>query len=175
MLAATETAMPGVGLSIPQVVEREATPDLAIKASGAMRDLPQFAPPLFGETHAWMLANGVMPGLHIFRYRRFGNDGSVELDVGNIVDRPVTAGGKVVADELPAGRHAVATYTGPYDRLYDAFCMLNGWINARGLKPDAGSGPDGYSLACQLEIYRVSPRETDNPSKFETDIMIKLA
>ena len=41
MLAATETAMPGVGLSIPQVVEREATPYLAIKASGAMRDLPQ--------------------------------------------------------------------------------------------------------------------------------------
>ena len=44
--ATTPLTLPGIGLSIPHVVEREAEPYLALGASGAMRDLPQFAPPL---------------------------------------------------------------------------------------------------------------------------------
>jgi len=175
MLAVTETALPGIGLSIPQVVERGAEPYLAIRTGGAMRDLPQFAPPLQPKLHGWMADRKIKPGLTLFRYRGFGSDGSVELDVGATTAQAETGSDEVIAGELPAGRYAAATYTGPYDRLYDAFCMLNGWINARGLTPDAQSGPDGFRPACQVEIYRVGPMETNDPTTFETDIVIKLA
>jgi DNA gyrase inhibitor GyrI len=175
MLAVTETAMDGIGLSIPHVVERPATPSLAYRISGKMSELPQFAPPYFGKLHEWMTSHGVAPGLHFFRYRRFGNDGDVELDVGNAIAVTVDASDGVTADPIPAGRYAFATYTGPYDRLYDAFAMLNGWISARGLKADARSGPDGQHMACQIEFYRISPRDTPDPARHETDILIKLA
>ncbi|MCG6857892.1 MAG: GyrI-like domain-containing protein [Salaquimonas sp.] len=174
MLPVTETAMPGIGLSIPQVIEREAEPCLAFRTGGAMTDLPQFAPPYFGKLHEWMASHGVTAGTHFFRYHRFGNDGGVELDVGSTVNHPVEASGGVIADEIPAGRYAFATYTGPYDRLHDAFCMLNGWIGARSLKADAQHEPDGHRPACQLEIYRIGPMDRDDPAKFETDILIKL-
>ena len=87
-----------------------------------------------------------------------------------------TAGsGGVVADAIPAGRYACATYTGPYDRLYDAFLMLNGWMRGRGLEPDARHDHAGEQLACQLEIYRVTPMEEKDPARLVTELLIKLA
>lgn len=170
MLAPTETDMPGIGLTIPSVMERKAVPYLAIAASGPMRDLPQFAPPKFHALHGWMRDNGVAARDGFFRYRRFGADGSVELEVGSITGGATAGGGEVVAGELPAGRYACATYRGPYDRLYDAFAMLNGWIEARGLTQAGQSGaPD-----CQVEIYRISPAQTADPMQWKTDLLLKL-
>ena len=175
MLAVTETALPGIGLSIPQVVEREAVPSVALRASGEMRKLPEFAPPLFGSLHEWTSAHGIEPVAHFFRYRRFGEDGSVELDVGNTLRAPVEASGDVISDEIPAGRYATAIYTGPYDRLYDAFLMLNGWLRGRGLEPAALENREGSQAGCQLEIYRISPANEADPEKWQTDLMIRLA
>ena len=170
MLAVTETALPGAGLSIPCVVEREAQPCLVIRTSGAMPDLPKFAPPKFGELRDWMRTRGIAPKPGFFRYRRFGAGGHVELDVGNLVTAAETGAGNVEADNLPAGRYALATYIGPYDRLYDAFSMLQGWMAMRGLKP----ARNGDEIGGQIEIYRVSPMDVDDPAKFETDILILL-
>lgn len=175
MLPVTETALPGAGLSIPQVIEREAEAYLACRAGGAMRDLPRFAPPHFARLHEWMAGRGIRPGAGFFRYRRFGGDGGVELDVGNLVDRAIEPADGVVADELPAGRYAFATYRGPYDRLYDATCMLHGWIRARGLAPVETRNVDGVAPGCQLEIYRVGPMDADDPSGYETDLYIQIA
>ena len=171
MLAPTETAMPGIGLSIPSVVERKAVPYLAIAASGPMRALPEFAPPKFEALHRWMRENGVPAGEGFFRYRRFGEDGGVEMEIATVTEAPTTGAGEVEAHELPAGRYALATYKGPYDRLFDAFAMLNGWIAARGLRPAGRPG----SPECQAEIYRISPARTGDPAKWETDLLVKLA
>ncbi|GIL03284.1 MAG: DNA gyrase inhibitor [Alphaproteobacteria bacterium] len=170
MLAITETAMPGIGLSIPAVIEREAVPYLAIRASGPMRELVRFAPPVFHRLHGWMREHGVAGRDGFFRYRRFGADGTVELDVGTTTAAAASGGGEVIADMLPAGRYAAATYAGPYDRLYDAFAMLNGWMAARGLAAARAGG----EIGCQVEIYRVSPAQTEDASKWETDILVLL-
>ncbi|MEC9342642.1 MAG: GyrI-like domain-containing protein [Pseudomonadota bacterium] len=176
MLSVTETALPGIGLSIPRVIEREAESYLAMRSGGAMRDLPQFAPPLIADLHDWMARRGIVAaGPVFFRYRRLGSDGSVELDVGHAVARPGETGDGVVEDALPAGRYAAATYTGPYDRLHDAFCMLHGWIRARGLEPAETAGPQGRMIGCQLEIYRIGPGDTGDPVKYETDLFLQIA
>lgn len=170
MLAVTQTALPGIGLSIPQVGDRHAQPYLAIRANGPMQQLPQFAPGNFERLHNFMRKNGVEAGEGFFRYRAFREDGSVELDVGTTTGRAVGGGGEVFADTLPAGRYASATYTGPYDRLYDAFCMLNGWVTARGL---AVAGEDD-APECQVEIYRISPAQEADPVRWETDLLLKI-
>lgn len=176
MLDVTNTAHEGAGLSTPCVIDRAAQPYVALPAAGSMAELPRFAPQRLPELHEWMRDNAVVSGMEgFFRYREFGNDGSVRLEVGTTTPGPVAASGEVIADALPAGRYAFATHTGSYDRLYDAFLMLDGWIRGRGLTPDGERGPEGVRPACQIEIYRVSPMDTDDAGQWQTDLLVKLA
>ena len=175
MLPVTQTAMDGVHLSVPHVVTRKAVHYVAIPLSGKMRDLPQFAPPKFEELHRWMSERNVASAMEgFFRYRAFGHDGSVEMEVGTTTHGAAEGDGDVIAATLPAGRYAHAVHTGPYDRLYDAVLMLEGWMGGRGLTPDGAYGPDGEKPACQVEIYRVTPMQEKDPRKWETDILVKL-
>ncbi|MEZ5792785.1 MAG: GyrI-like domain-containing protein [Nitratireductor sp.] len=174
MLATTETALPGIALSIPSVVVRKAEPFLAIAATGEMAKLPEFAPPKFASLHGYMAENGIEGRYGFFRYRRFSG-GSVMLDVGTATTAPASGEGAVIAGELPAGRYVSATLTGPYDRLYDAFLMLEGWLKGRGLACEGTHDGQGWEPACQLEIYRISPADTNDPMKWETDLLLKIA
>ncbi|MBZ0162605.1 MAG: GyrI-like domain-containing protein [Notoacmeibacter sp.] len=171
MLAVTETAFDGAHLSVPQVVTRKEEPYVAIAVSGPMTDMPAFAPQKFPVLHEWMGRNGIAGGAGFFRYRRFRDDGAVEMEVATTTREPVAGEGEVPSSALPGGRYAIATFTGPYDRLHDAMCMLNGWIAGRGLAP-AGE-PDRPD--CQVEIYRVSPADTDDPAQWVTELRVKIA
>jgi len=175
MLSVDKTANEGVSLSIPGVVMRAAEPYLAIRAHGPITKLPEFAPPLFARLHEWMRDNNVASGMSgFFRYRRFSG-AEVELEVGTTTRGAAEGGGEVISGELPAGRYAHAVHTGPYDRLYDAFLMLEGWMGGRGLTPAGRYGPDGARPECQVEIYRVTPMQTEDPLQWKTDMLIKLA
>jgi hypothetical protein len=110
-----------------------------------------------------------------FRYCRFGADGTVDVEIGTTVTKPAPEIAGLVRGLLPAGRYATATLFGPYDRLYDSFLMLNGWMEGRGLQSSSTHGDDGSHPECQMEIYRVGPVQTENPMRFETDLMLKLS
>ena len=172
MLQVTRTAGAGIALSVPGVVQRKAAPYLAIPVSGAMVDLPKFAPQKFMALNRWIGERQIAAAEFGFiRYRAFGKDGSVRLEVAMATNKKAKGEGEVVAGALPAGRYAMATLTGPYDRLYDAFCMLEGWIRGRGLK---AAGKPGKP-ECQLELYRVSPATEADPAKWQTDLAVMLA
>lgn len=175
MLPVTETAFEGAGLSVPVVVDRNAMPYVAIAASGPMADLPRFAPPLFPRLHGWMQQHGLAGTAGMFRYRAFHGDGGVAMEVATLLDRAARGDGAVIAGELPAGRYATATYTGPYDRLHDAFCMLSGWLRGRGLSADERYEAGSRFPAAQAEIYRVTPMDTADPARWKTDLLLKLA
>lgn len=176
MLDVTSTATRGAALSIPQVIERQEESFLAYRVKGAMRDLPNFAPGNFELLERWMKRKGLPAGkAPFFRYIRFGGDGEVELEVGYTTCHAHSGGDGVSGGKFPAGRYASATFTGPYDRLYDAFAMLNGWMDERGLRPDTRRDGTGRSPACHLEIYRVGPAQESDPVRWETDLLIRLA
>jgi hypothetical protein len=175
MLDVSQTGLQGIAVSVPRVIERPAIDYVALAVSGPMRRLSEFAPPKIAELSEMMKRNGIPGGMPaFFRYRNFGADGSVELEVGTTVTKPAPGVDGLESGLLPAGRYATATLFGPYDRLYDSFLMLQGWMDGRGLR-SAGTYDDGGSLPeCQMEIYRVGPLQTDNPMRFETDLMLKL-
>jgi len=176
LLDVSQTGLHGVSVSVPRVIERPAIDYVALAVSGPMKRLPEFAPPKIVELSDLMNRHGIaggMPGF--FRYRRFGADGSVELEVGTTATKAAPAIDGMVRGLLPAGRYAAATLFGPYDRLYDSFLMLHGWMEGRGLQ-SSGKHDDGGSLPeCQMELYRISPIQQSEPALFETDILIKLA
>ncbi|MFZ2101444.1 MAG: GyrI-like domain-containing protein [Oricola sp.] len=176
MLPVEKTAYEGAGVSVPSVITRKAEPYVAIAVAGPMPKLSEFAPQKFPDLHRWMAENGVASGMAgFFRYRRFDRSGLVELEVGTTTLKPEKAGDGVIAGEIPAGRYAHAVHTGPYDRLHDAFLMLEGWMGGRGLTPEGDYGPDGESPACQMEIYRVTPMQENDPRLWKTEILVKLA
>jgi DNA gyrase inhibitor GyrI len=176
MLDVSQTGLQGIAVSVPRVIERPAIDYVAIAVFGPMQRLPEFAPPKIAELSEVMKRSGIPGGMPaFFRYRRFGADGSVELEVGTTVTRPVPAIDGMVSGQLPAGRYATATLFGPYDRLYDSFLMLHGWMEGRGLQASATNGAEGSHPECQMEIYRVGPVQTENPMRFETDLMLKLS
>ncbi|QKV19757.1 GyrI-like domain-containing protein [Oricola thermophila] len=176
MLPVEKTAHEGAGLSVPCVIEREAEHYVALPAAGPMSNLPEFAPPKFRELHDLLADMGIADiGDGFFRYRSFSRQGHAELEVGNLVKRGIDAAAEIIAGEIPAGRYAFATHTGPYDRLHDAFLMLEGWMGGRGLEPEGMYGPEETRPACQLEIYRIHPMMEQDPRLWKTDILVKLA
>ena len=170
MLDITGTAGDGITLTVPGVIEVEERSYLAIPVSGQMADLPRFAPPIIDRLMSWLGERGLKPLEFFFRYRSFGSDGSVRLEVGAVPDGSTEPEGDVIAGTLPAGRYAKATLTGPYDRLYDAFAMLDGWQSHRGA--EAERLPSG-EVAGQFEFYRIGPAQESDPMKWQTDILIK--
>lgn len=174
MLPVTETAFDGASLSIPQVVTLAERHYVAIRTKGRMSEMPSFAPPLFPELHGWMAAKGVRGTTGFFRYLAFGDDGSVEMEVATLTDGSVEASGRVSASSLPQGRYVSATYTGPYDRLYDAFCMLSGWVDGRGLCIAETMNGGMRRPDVQAELYHVSPADTPDPAQWRTELLIRL-
>jgi effector-binding domain-containing protein len=171
MLPATRTAGEGIALSVPQVEKRKAQPYVAVAVTGPMAKLPQFAPPKIGELAAKLAAAGVVPaGPAFFRYRKFSGD-RVELEIAFPVAAKAPEIAGAIKASLPAGRYACATFAGPYDRLFDAMCMLNGWIEGRGLAPAGRPGQP----ECQVERYRVSPMDTQAAAEWRTDLLVRLA
>ncbi len=175
MKPVNETAFEGAGLSVPQVIEREAEPHVAIAWSGPMADMPMHAPAMFPVLHGWMASKGLKGRAGFFRYRGVGDDGNVRMEVGTTVNSTAEGEANVLADTVPAGRYAHAVYTGPYDRLYDAMCMLSGWVKGRNLRAEESVDATGRFPAVQIEVYRVSPADTPEPAAWKTDLLVKLA
>ncbi|MCB1419068.1 MAG: GyrI-like domain-containing protein [Notoacmeibacter sp.] len=175
MLPVTETAFDGAHLSVPQVVARKAASYAAIPVTGPMADLPDFAPPKFDTLYGWLGEKNIAGNAGFFRYRGFSADSGVDMEVGVFVDLPIVGDGPVIGAQLPSGRYISAIYTGPYDRLYDAFCMVSGWLHGRGLSADESCRGGGRFPACQVEIYRVTPGDTPDPARWQTEILLKLA
>ncbi|MCB1383492.1 MAG: GyrI-like domain-containing protein [Notoacmeibacter sp.] len=174
MLTGTRTAVDEAHLTVPQVEMLEERPYAAIRVQGKMVDLPEFAPPKFADLYGWLEKRGITGGAGFFRYLGFTADGGVDLEVGALLDAPVAGDGIVTSGTLPAGRHIGATYTGHYDRLFDAFCMMSGWLRGHGLEADESITEDGRSPAAQIEIYRVTPNDTPEPASWKTEILLKL-
>jgi effector-binding domain-containing protein len=82
------------------------------------------------------------------------------MRAGFPVKTPAKSEGRFVAGELPGGRYASLTHTGPYHELHDANMTLDDWVRAQGLDL-AGRMTDAKTLvgATRLEIYHKDPGE----------------
>ncbi len=174
----SETARDGAMLSIPIVRAFAAMSYVAIPVECAMADLPEKAPPAFPRLRECCAKDGVEIGDGFFRYLRFSDDGRTLVHVGNFVERPVHMGGDgaegIVTGELPAGEYATANHQGAYDLLYDASAMLDGWVRSRGRSKDEAASPGRIEPACQVEIYRTGPWNSDDPAAWRTELRVRL-
>jgi DNA-binding transcriptional MerR regulator/effector-binding domain-containing protein len=146
------------------VVERE-RPALPVMAMSAWVAESQFAPFLdvaYPRLYGFLAARSVQPagpggGLYPGDYF---SDEPVEVTAFVPVDPLLDGDGEVEPRVLPAGRVAVATFTGPYDELAAAYRAVGGWLAGKHLTTD---GP-------LIETYLVGPDSGLPESEYRTEI-----
>ena len=163
-------------ISRPKVEERTEQPYVALRSQVAMRDLGSVIPHLLGDVFAWLGQRGIPPtGAPFVRYLVIDMAAQLDIEVGVPVASAVPGDGRIRAGVLPAGRYASLVYTGPYDGLMEANGALLDWGAEQGLVWDSWPAEHGEGFGARLESYRTDPNEEPDPTKWETEVAIRVA
>lgn len=109
----------------------------------------------------------------IIKYDVIDMEGIMELEFGVPITGDIEVSGEFFIGELPAGRYATVTHTGPYDELYDVTGLLVGWAKERGVKWDSEPEGIGERFASRTETYLNDPGEVP-PHELVTRIDVKV-
>jgi effector-binding domain-containing protein len=162
----------------PKLEDRREQPSVGIRTQVAMRELPTVIPQLLGEVFGWLGQHGTPPnGAPFIRYHVIDMANKLDIELGVPVGGPVSGNGRVSAGVLPAGRYASLVYTGPYEGpgLMNANAALLDWGAEQGLVWDQFDDPNGDGFVARYESYLTDPIEQPDPSKWQTEVAIRLA
>ena len=155
---------------MPQIVEIEERPYVALRGKVAMDGIAQFADRL-REVIDWLAAKEIAPNdAPFFKYDVVDMENGLVMEIGFPVDDLGSGEGEIVTGVLPAGRYVSAEYHGHPDGLVNATRDLLAWGEEQGLEWDA----DGDTWAARLEIYKSDPREVPDMNDWDTELQFKL-
>jgi hypothetical protein len=159
----------------PEVLTRAEQPYVAIRTWVPMSGLAGVAA-LHPEVFAWLGARGLAPaGAPFFKYNVIDMARELEVEAGVPVAAPADGDGTVLSGVLPAGRYAMLTHVGHPSELADATGDLLDWAAGRGLSWDVSPGDRGERWGGRLEIYLTDPSAEPDMSKWETQLVFRLA
>lgn len=134
---------------------------LVIPATADAAGLGDLLQGLLPEVFLFAMASGAGPaGKPFTRYLSWNPDGTVDLEAGMPVLKPVEGNGRVQCVELEEVQAAVVVHTGPYDELGEAHAALGAWVKANGRET---AGP------C-VECYLTDPGEVTDPAEWQTEV-----
>jgi effector-binding domain-containing protein len=160
----------------PRIIDRVAQPYVAIRSSVPMSRLGSDLPPLIGEVFGWLRAREIDPAAAPFwKYNVIDMAHELEVEVGAPIATAVTGDERVIAGILPAGRYATRHHVGHPKELMEATAELLKWADREGLSWDVTDTAAGERWAARLEIFLTNPDDEPDMSKWETDLVFKLA
>ena len=158
-------------LTLPKVVEREATHYAAVAAEVRM-PFGEAIGPLMDEAAGYLASAGGSFGPAVFRYELIDMP-RLEMQFGFVTPQPVAGNSRVKPGVLPAGKYATVTYVGPYDDLESVTAVVIGWAKQKGIEWDSTPAASGERFAARFEIYHNGPMDEPDPQKWETEVWIK--
>jgi effector-binding domain-containing protein len=167
------------GLSTePRIIERSAQPYVAIKKLVTMQTISEIADQL-PEVFGWLAARGLEPSsaasAPFLKYNVCYRAGLLEVEAGLPVASIVPGDDRVLAGVLPGGRFASVTHVGHPSGLVEATAALLDWGAELGLDWDLTETNDGQTWGLRLELYKTNPTQDPDLSKWETEIVFRLA
>ena len=160
----------------PTIDDRAEQPTLGIRTQVPMSELPKVIPELTGQVFAWMDKNGVAPvGAPFIRYHVINMKTKLDIELGVPVARSASGDGRIKSGVLPAGRYATLVYIGDYPGLMDANAKLLEWGAKQGLRWDQSEVSAGDAFGARYEPYLKDPMNEPDPTKYETEVAIRLA
>src|ERR1700754_1075104 len=105
---------------MPEIVEVEGRPYVALRGKVAMTEIPAFADRL-REVIDWLAAREIAPNdAPFFKYAVVDMEAGLVMEIGFPVDDPHPGEGEIVTGVLPAGRYASVSYHGHPNGLVGA-------------------------------------------------------
>jgi hypothetical protein len=158
-----------------EIVERPEQPYVYRQATITMTTYGALADQL-PEMFGLLAARGVAPaGGPIFRYRLIDMPDRLDVEAGIPLTTPADVDPSLAAGSLPAGRYVHARNHGHPDQLLHVIERMLQWAGKEGLTWDRESTPEGERWACRYEQYLTDPTVEPDPSRWDTDVFLKLA
>jgi len=147
-------------LSPLAVVETEACPAAVIRLSIPRERIREVMSPAIHEVIEAAASQGIGPAGPVFSRHFCIDPERFDFEVGVPVTGELSPVGRVVAGELPGARVVRTVYTGPYERLGEAWGEFISRLEAAGHRP-----------AAQLwERYLTDPAATPDPADYQTEL-----
>lgn len=160
-------------LTLPAKLRRKKQPYLSVRSQLARRNLRRQAVLFYSELRDFMAARSIVDaGPGFMRYLAVSRDGELDMEFGYLTPRIYAGGGPVRSGVLPSGTFMRAEWIGPYEKLPEVNAMLPGWAQHNGVELDVVTTDGGMVYGCRLEIFHVSPKHTDDPERFRTEIAV---
>jgi effector-binding domain-containing protein len=159
----------------PRLEDRDARDYAGIRTQAAMNELPTVIPQLMGELSAWMQQRDLtLVSAPFIRYHVINMATTMEIEIGAPVARAVSGGDRVSAGVLPAGRYATLVYTGVRNGIQANAALLD-WGAKQGLVWDKWAAENGDGFGARIETWLTDPIREPDPTKWETEVAIRLA
>lgn len=141
-----------------KVVEVKEQPVLSIRETTSMPSMPEKMGEIFSEIYAFMQKKEIVPVGPPFAYWHDMTGGIVDMECGFPVYGSAKGEGRIKSSKLPGGKAATALHIGPYDKLSEAYKVVESWIRDNGYQI-AGNPWESYLTMPDVE-----------PSKIKTQI-----
>ncbi|GCE29012.1 hypothetical protein KDA_44960 [Dictyobacter alpinus] len=160
----------------PKIEQRAAQPYMGIRTQVTMEEFGQgVIPQLLGEVMGWLSSQGTGPtGAPFIRYHVINMPSLLDIELGWPVASPLTGTDRIHAHTLPAGRYASLIFTGIENGIQGNGALLD-WGHTRGLKWDQWETEHGDAFGARVETEITNPADEPDPSKWETEVAIRLA
>lgn len=144
----------------PQVVKSPAQDTAVIRLTIPRAEIQNAMGPAIGEVMSAVAQQGIGPAGPVFSHHFRMTPDQFDFEVGVPVSKPVTPVGRVVASRLPEATVVRTFYTGPYEKLGEAWGEFGRRIAA-----------DGHRTAEDLwERYVVGPESGPDPAQWRTEL-----
>ena len=160
-------------MTLPEIVERPASPYVALKMEVTL-PFDDEIPLILGRLYSYLHGRGLTPAGPVFFKHNVVDMPRLEMEFGVPLQQAVDADGDFTSGILPAGRYAQITYVGPYHDLVEVNGVLIGWARHAGLEFDSRRQADGEWFAHRSEIYHNGPEEEPDSSRLRTTVTIRL-
>jgi effector-binding domain-containing protein len=150
----------------PRIEQRAAQPYVGLRATTTMAGLSTVLDAQWPRVFGWLDEQGIaVTDPPVLRYLSVDMEHQLVIDLGVPMTQPVTPGGGLHVDELPAGRWVTLRHVGPYDGLVAANARVQEWAEQQGLR----FATDGTTWRGRVEHYVSDPQEVP-PDEWVTTV-----
>ena len=164
--------------SDPVINPRPSAPYAGIRMRVPMQ-FEKFLPKAWQKVAYWLTNGGVAGyGPAIIRYHTTDMANLLEIDVAFAIPTllPADPSAGIITGELPAGKYACITHTGPYD--HEGVYLANGkiveWAKENHIQWDVETRDGEEWWASRVEWYLSDPGADPDPQSYITQLTFKV-
>ncbi len=149
--------------TVCELKNRQAMDVLSVRTVCPVTQLPQVLGQTYAKIEAYLARLGKTPIYAPFVVYYNMDMDALDIDVGFPVEPNLPGEGEILSHEMAAGAALTATYTGPYDRMQEAYAAIDTWAGEHAAQRSG----------VVYEFYHNDPTVTP-PEQLVTEIVFPL-